>query len=129
LNALDRIDGGAGSDTLQLAGDYAGPNAVTLGATTVLNVETFVFAANNDYSLTLNAATNSVGLTIDGSALNAGDNLAIDGSLETASAFTFLGGAGDDSFKGGAGKDTFIGGDGADTLVGGGRGDTVTHAT
>jgi len=127
LNALDRIDGGAGTDTLQLDGNYLG--GVLFGATTVTNVETFVFAAGNDYSLTLNAATNSVGLKIDGSALGAGDNLTIDGSLETTSAFTFIGGAGNDSFKGGAGKDTLTGGSGLDTLIGGAGIDTVTYAS
>ncbi|MGH6962836.1 MAG: beta strand repeat-containing protein, partial [Dongiaceae bacterium] len=127
LNALDRIDGGAGTDTLLLDGNYLG--GVLLGATTVTNVETFVFAAGNDYNLTLNAATNSVGLKIDGSALGAGDNLTIDGSLETISAFTFIGGAGSDSFKGGAGKDTLTGGSGSDTLTGGAGIDTVTYAS
>jgi len=127
LNALDRIDGGVGTDTLQLAGDYSA--GVTLGATTVTNVESFVFAAGSDYNLALNAATNSVGLKIDGSALGGGDNLTIDGSLETTSAFNFIGGAGNDKFVGGNGADTFTGGLGADTFTGGLGLDTVTYAS
>src|SRR6185312_13496400 len=126
LNALDKIDGGTGNDKLLLDGDYSA--GVVFGATTVVNVETFAFAAGNDYKLTLNAATNAATLTIDGSALGAGDNLTVDAGLEPTSAFTFIGGAGADKFVGGGGADTFVGGAGADTLTGGAGIDTLTYA-
>src|SRR5262249_10470698 len=57
LNSLDKIDGGAGNDTLSLNGNYSG--GVVFSPTTVINVETLAFAAGNDYSLTLNTATNA----------------------------------------------------------------------
>ncbi|HEU0116629.1 MAG TPA: calcium-binding protein, partial [Thermomicrobiales bacterium] len=116
LNALDKIDGGTGNDTLALDGDYSA--GVIFGATTAINVETFSFAAGNDYKLTLNAATNASTLTIDGSALGAGDTLSVDASAEPTSGFNFIGGAGADKFVGGGGADTFVGGLGADTFTG-----------
>ncbi len=127
LTAADKVDGGTGSDTVLFNGNYSG--GVTFTATTVTNVETFAFAAGNDYTLTLNNATNSAGLTIDGSKLGAGDNLSIDAKAETASAFDFIGGAGADSFLGGAGKDTFVGGAGNDSYDGGTGVDLVTYAS
>jgi len=126
LNTLDKIDGGAGSDTLSFDGDYTA--GVVFGATTVVNVETFAFAAGNDYKLTLNAATNAATLTVDGSALGAGDTLTVDASQEPTSGFNFIGGAGADKFVGGGGADTFVGGAGADTFTGGAGLDTVTYA-
>ena len=125
FNALDKIDGGTGTDILQFDGNYG---AVTLGPTTVTNVETFLFTAGNNYSLTLDNATNSTGLTIDGSQLGAGDTLLVNGAAETSSAFSFIGGAGADTFTGGAGKDTLVGGGGADSLNGGAGLDVVTYA-
>jgi Ca2+-binding RTX toxin-like protein len=127
LTALDKIDGGTGADTLQLNGNYSG--GVTFVPSTVINVETFAFAAGNSYSLTLDAATNSAGLKIDGSALGVGNNLTVDGSKETTSAFNFIGGAGADKFVGGNGADIFTGGPGNDTFTGGLGLDTVTYAS
>jgi Ca2+-binding RTX toxin-like protein len=126
LNALDKIDGGTGNDTLALDGDYSA--GVIFGATTAINVETFAFAAGNDYKLTLNAATNATTLAIDGSALGAGDTLTVDASAEPTSGFNFIGGAGADKFVGGGGADTFVGGLGADTFTGGAGLDTATYA-
>src|SRR5262249_1879697 len=126
LTAVDKVDGGTGSDTLLFNGNYSG--GVIFTATTVTNVETFAFAAGNDYTLTLNNATNSAGLTVDGSKLGAGDNLSIDAKAETASAFDFIGGAGADSFLGGAGQDTVVGGAGNDSYDGGTGVDLVTYA-
>ena len=124
LDALDKVDGGAGLDTLQLDG----PTNVVFGATTVTNFETFAFAAGSTYNLKLNGTTTATALTVDGSALGGADSLTVDGSLETTGKFTFIGGAGADKFVGGGGADTFNGSLGADVMTGGGGLDTVTYA-
>ena len=124
LTAADKIDGGANTDTLKLDGDYGA--GLTLAATTVVNVESFVLAANHDYKLTLDNATNSAGLTVDASALGAANVLTLDGSAETASALTATGGAGNDTITGGAGADKLDGGAGDDVLVGNNSNNTLT---
>ncbi|HEV8391554.1 MAG TPA: type I secretion C-terminal target domain-containing protein [Dongiaceae bacterium] len=126
LTAADKIDGGIGNDKLVLDGNYAG--GVIFGTKTVLNVETIVVSDGNDYSLTLNNATNSKTLLVDGRALTAGSNLILNGAAETSGALTVFGGAADDVLTGGKGKDTFVGGAGGDTINGGLGIDTVTYA-
>ena len=125
LDAADKVDGGAGLDTLQFDGNTVG---VVFGATTVTNVETFLFAAGSDYDIKLNGTTVATALTVDGSALGAGDGLAVDASLETTGKFTVFGGAGADKFVGGGGMDTVYGSLGADTVTGGAGLDTLTYA-
>jgi Ca2+-binding RTX toxin-like protein len=124
LNAADKIDGGANVDTLKLDGDYVA--GVVFGATTVTNIETILLAAGHDYKLTLNNATNTAGLTVDGSALGVANTLVLNGSAETASALTALGGAGDDVLIGGTGSDKLAGGAGNDTLTAGAGNDTLS---
>lgn len=125
LTAADHIDGGIGSDTLRLDGDYSA--GVTFGATTVVNVERFKLADGNSYQLTLNDATNLAGLKVDGGALTGANALILDGSAEKSAALTAIGGAGDDTLIGGNGNDMLIGGAGADTLTGGLGIDTVSY--
>jgi Ca2+-binding RTX toxin-like protein len=123
LTAADRIDGGTGGDTLKLDGDYAG--GVTFTATTMVNVEAITLAAGNSYKFTLNDATNSSGVSIDGAGLGAGNSLTVDGAAETSAALTASGGAGDDVLTGGGGKDKLDGGAGNDTLTGNTGDDTL----
>ena len=125
LAAADSIDGGTGSDTLVLNGDYSG--GVTLGAATLTSIETMQFAAGHAYNLTTDDGNVASGatLTVDGSALGAGDSLAFNGAAETNGVFAFTGGAGNDALSGGAQADTFnltLGGN--DTAHGGGGNDT-----
>src|SRR5581483_3036950 len=68
----------------------------------------------NSYSLVLDDATNSAGLTVNASSLAAPNYLYLDGSAETSSGLTAIGGAGNDSLTGGDGNDTLIGGAGGD---------------
>jgi Ca2+-binding RTX toxin-like protein len=126
LTAADKIDGGLGNDKLLLDGDYSA--GVTFGATTALNIESIVVADGNDYSLTLNNATNSKSLVVDGRALTTGNTLTLDGAAETTGVLTAFGGAGDDALTGGKGNDTFVGGAGGDTINGGLGIDIVTYA-
>src|SRR5262245_37730735 len=127
LNALDKIDGGAGTDRLVFDGNYSG--GLVLGATTVINVEKFELAAGNSYKLTLDNATNGAGLIVDGSALAGGETLTLNGAAETTAVLTAFGGAGADTIIGGGGKDVIEGGVGGDSLSGGGStADTVSYA-
>ncbi len=127
LDASDTIDGGTGSDTLALNGDYSG--GLTLGATTMTSVETLQFAAGHNYVLATDDANVASGqsLTVDASALGAGDTLTFNGAAESDGAFAFLGGAGNDTLTGGANADTFaLSSGGNDTAHGGGGNDSFT---
>jgi Ca2+-binding RTX toxin-like protein len=124
LDATDKIDGGANTDTLKLDGDYAA--GVTFAATTLVNVESIALAAGHDYKLKLADATNAAGLTVNAAALGASNALTLDGSLETASALSAVGGAGNDVLIGGGGTDNLSGGAGNDALTSGGGTDTLT---
>ncbi|MBC7501541.1 MAG: type I secretion C-terminal target domain-containing protein [Herminiimonas sp.] len=133
FTAADRINGGTEVtdiieiDTLLLNGNYAA--GVTLGATTLVNVELIVLAAGNSYRLTMNDATLSDNtLTIDGSLLGATNAMIIDASAETQanSNYTMISGAGNDQLTGGAGNDFFdirLGGN--DSVSGGAGRDSV----
>ncbi|MFL6718341.1 MAG: cadherin domain-containing protein, partial [Burkholderiaceae bacterium] len=112
FTANDRIDGGSSADdtvqtdTLVLDGNYAA--GVTLGATTMVNVEEVTLSAGNSYSLTFHDA-NAVAttVTVDGSALGAANTMTINASAETESSYTIVGGAGNDVLTGGAWSDYF----------------------
>ncbi|HWA92322.1 MAG TPA: bluetail domain-containing putative surface protein [Rhizomicrobium sp.] len=98
LTAADRIDGGAGLDTLSLNGNY---NNLVLGADTIRNVEMLELAANRNYAITTNEATVAAGatLTVDASALDINHSLALDARAETDGKFVIKGGAGSDVVK------------------------------
>jgi Ca2+-binding RTX toxin-like protein len=127
FTALDHVDGGAGNDVMTLNGDYSA--GVVFGATTLTNVETLQVAAGHSYNLAENDANLLSGavLTVDGSALGAGDALVFNGGVETDGSFAFIGGAGADTLTGGLQADTFdLSQGGADTAHGGGGNDTFT---
>jgi len=126
LTALDKIDGGAGTDTVILSGDYSA--GVVFTATTLTNVETLTLAAGSSYTLTLDDASNSLGLAVNASALAASASLILDGAAETSAALTATGGAGNDTIAGGAGADKITSGAGIDTLSGGAGADTFVLA-
>jgi hypothetical protein len=109
FTSADRIDGGAGSDTVVLAG--MGDDSISFTATTMTGVETMVLGAGHFYTLTTNDATVAAGatLTVDASALGTGDPLIFNGSSETDGNFVFKFGGGfttSDTITGGAGNDT-----------------------
>src|ERR1700761_2185710 len=91
LTAADQIDGGANNDTVSLSGDYSA--GVIFNATTMVNVERIALAAGHDYSLTLNDATNTSGLTVDAGLLASGNHLTLNGSAETSAPLNAIGGA------------------------------------
>lgn len=120
LTAFDHIDGGAGYNTVSLAGDYSA--GLALGAGTLVNISQITMAAGGSYKLTINAATVGAGQTldIDASALSSSDSLNLDGSAVNGGSLIIRGGAGDDVVSmGGAmtSDDSFDGGGGDNTLI------------
>ncbi|MBM3273241.1 hypothetical protein FJY94_08405, partial [Candidatus Kaiserbacteria bacterium] len=122
LQTTDRIDGGTGSDYLVI-GDLG---TVVFNATTVLNIENFIFESSvNARSLTLDAATIADGSSLTVIAGGSSGAITLNASAETnASIVIASAGSGADNFTGGGGNDTLWGGVGNDTLRGNGGQDT-----
>ena len=127
FTAADTVDGGAGTnDQIGLQGNYSGANALTLGASTITNVEVIAVLPGFSYSITTVDANIAAGqnLTFYGTNLGAGDNFTVNASAETNGTVTIYGGLGTDTFTGGAGNDGFYFGPGrfnpaTDTVNGG----------
>jgi hypothetical protein len=88
LNALDKINGGSGSNTVVLDGDYS--SQLVFNATTMLDIQTLKLTAAFDYGLKTADATVAAGksLLVDGSTLGASDKLAFNGSAEIDGTFS-----------------------------------------
>jgi Ca2+-binding RTX toxin-like protein len=124
LAANDQLDGGAGHDQLYLDGTYA----LTLDATTIVNIETIILTSGHNYDLTTNEGNVAAGetLTIDASALGAGNQFVFNGIAERDGSFDLTGGAGDDVLAGGD-HEPYTGPAMIDTFnLGQGGNDTVT---
>ena len=126
FTAADHVDGGAGAnDQIGLQGNYAGANALTLGASTITGIEAIVVLPGFSYDITTVDANLAAGqvLKIQATQLAAGQSLTFDGSAETDGSFLVYGGQGDDNMTGGAGNDGFYFGPGgfnsSDTIDGG----------
>ena len=90
----DSINGGGGTNTLALSGDYTAP-AVTITASMLQNVGKIVLAAGSSYDLVIDGGVVNSGqiMTIDGSAATPGNNLTLDVSADTAGRYVLnLGG-------------------------------------
>ena len=125
FTAADIVDGGAGNnDQIGLQGDYSG--GLTLGATTIANIEVIAVLPGFSYNLTLNDANIAAGasLAIHSSQLLADQNLTLDASAETDGTVVVYGGLGTETLTGGAGNDGFYFGPGNfgpnDSVNGGG---------
>ncbi len=139
LTAADGADGGAGTDTVVVQGNYP---ALVLGAGLVNNEVLLVASggdtrfgdiAGNSYDYNITTVDANVGagaiLTVSANLLAAGEDLVFNGAAETNGAFRILTGAGNDTLSGGNGNDAFVfgafltaadganGGAGADTVV------------
>ncbi len=116
LTAADRLDGGAGIDTVVLNGNYA--VRTEFSSQTMLNVEKIKLTATFDYNLRVADATVAAGqnLSIDGSTLGTTDKLIFEGSRETNGSFTVFGGLGEDKISAGAKNDTIDAGAGDDKI-------------
>ncbi len=139
----DVVDGGAGTmDQIGLQGDYSG--GLHLGETSMTNVEMLVLLSGSDtrfgdtagnqysYDITTHDANVAAGqtLTVQGNALQAGENLTFDGSAETDGSFAMYGGLGIDHLTGGQKDDSFYFGKGGrfgpdDTVDGQGGSDQL----
>jgi Ca2+-binding RTX toxin-like protein len=125
----DTNDGGAGTDTVGLLGNYD----LTFGADSMVGIERLALYAGNyndpagglvNYRITTIDATveGTDLLAVNARSLRAGETLTFIGVAETTGSFHVEGGAGDDIIAGGAGNDMLIGGAGNDALYGqGGR--------
>lgn len=104
-NVLDAstVNGGGGSNTLVLDGDYS---SFTLGM--VSNIQTL--KADDGHSYLLYSTDDNVAsghtMTIDASAVSSGHSLQFDGAVESNGSFNFIGGGGIMNFDGGANADT-----------------------
>ena len=116
FRAGDEVDGGEGDDAIILEGDYSGEKALLLADVRLTGIERILLLAGGAYEIAAGDAAVAAGrrLTVDASALAAGESLRFDGSGEFDGAFTLLGGAGDDLLIGGALGDVMKGGAGND---------------
>jgi Ca2+-binding RTX toxin-like protein len=113
LNAADTLDGLAGADILNISA----AQTVTLGATTLVNVETINITAGAQ-SIVTNDATVANGQTLTVNGSTSTSTISWNGSAETNGTFSITGGTANDTVTAGAGADTILGGAGADTLIG-----------
>jgi hypothetical protein len=125
LTASDQIDGGKGTDSAELFGDYSA--GIVFKAKTMTGVETLNLADGGIYDFTTHDATVAAGdtLTIIASDLDPVNSVTLDGGAEADGRFVVTSGDGDDVLKGGAGDDDFTAGAGADTLTGGAGTDRI----
>jgi Ca2+-binding RTX toxin-like protein len=128
LTTADNIDGGAGTDTLGLIGNYN----MTFGANNLVGIERLAVYSNSatagtaSYNLTtIDANVGPQGFFITAASLKSTETLTFNGSAETDGAFRIQGGAGNDSIAGGAKGDFLTGNAGADMLFGLGGNDTL----
>ncbi len=126
LNAGDKLDGGTGTDQVDLNGDYSA--GLVFAADTITNIEKLYLAAGHSYNLTLNDGNVAAGerLLINAQSLGAGNSLTFDGSAELDGRFNIFAGAGNDTLTGGSGNDLFhLDKGGNDTVHAGGGNDTI----
>jgi Ca2+-binding RTX toxin-like protein len=126
-SASGSVDGGGGTDTLNLNGGATGilvsPGSVTRNTPNfdITNIETVKLSAGYDYILIApnDLVASGKSLTVDGSALGASDTLIFNTDIGAPSFLgniVLIGGAGNDSFQGGEGANLFNGGGGSDTV-------------
>jgi Ca2+-binding RTX toxin-like protein len=118
LTSADKVDGGAGTDTLVVQGPYGalalGPDIVRIENVSILggNNKSFGEPGTNryDYVLTTHDSNFAAGVQarINGAALLAGEDFTFDGSAETDASFVVYGGKGKDTLLGGLSNDIFF---------------------
>jgi Ca2+-binding RTX toxin-like protein len=125
FGAGDQIDGGAGNDTLALAGNYG----LTVTGAMVAGVERLKLAVGATYGIAWQAQFAGK-LVVDASGFESGQPLTFDGSAITAGAFHFIcGSTGDYDVTGGGGNDTFDFPLAYDLIAHGGGGDDSFNFT
>ena len=128
LTKADHIDGGGGTNILELTGDYSA--GFTFGASTIQNIQDIELHDGFSYKLATVDANVAAGqtLTVDASTVSAAYSFDFNGSKETDGNFILNGSAGNDVLTGGAGNDILNGGGGADRLTGNGGSDTFIYS-
>jgi Ca2+-binding RTX toxin-like protein len=119
----DRLDGGGGTNSLQLLGDYSA--GLTLTATMFKNFGYLSAEAGYSYKLTMNDANVAAGqtLTVQAGGLSAANFLVFNGSHETDGSYYIYDGAGNDVLIGGAQADHLSGFNGGNDKLYGNGGD------
>ncbi len=127
FNVNDIVDGGDGTDTLKLNGDYSGANHLVFTDNTIENLDKIVVAAGHSYTIQASDGNLGAGATlgVNGAALGANDVLNFQGGLESDGDFALTGGAGNDILNGGGSTDRIVGGAGNDSISGGDGGKDV----
>jgi Ca2+-binding RTX toxin-like protein len=130
LDDFDFVDGGAGTDTLILDGDY-NTHGSSANAFDPRGIEHMRLLGGNSYDLRYGGDLSNAALatfTLQATALQAGDFVHFDGSqLYHPTKYVLNGGAGKDTLKGAGLHDVLTGGGGADFLSGGGGHDTYKY--
>lgn len=142
LSGADRVDGGGGTDSVALRGDYVGLQAILFQEESLTGVEVLVLLSGHrneyggfivpngfDYDVTMADGNLAAGLRMDivGSTLGADESLRFDGRLELDGSFRIIAGNGDDLLLGSAQADLVFGGGGADRLDGGAGADIYLY--
>jgi Ca2+-binding RTX toxin-like protein len=119
----DTIVGGAGTDTLTFTDD----GTVATDLNNVSGIETITLGNATTNVTTVNdLVANGETLTIDATALTAGNTLTWNGSAEADGKFSIAGGAGNDTITGGSSNDTIAGNDGNDSITAGAGQDSLS---
>ncbi|HZG07708.1 MAG TPA: calcium-binding protein [Allosphingosinicella sp.] len=129
--AADKVDGGAGTDTVALLGNYT----ITLGEGHLTGVERLALYTGqhapggtaHNYRVTVSdaALAAKTEFYVSAASLKATETLIFDGSAETDARLIVIGGAGNDTLAGGARPDYLGGGAGNDALYGLGGNDAL----
>jgi Ca2+-binding RTX toxin-like protein len=115
LTETVRIDGGLGSDTVRLNGDYL--DRLQFDSRTIRNVELIELSVGSDYNLALADGNTAAGDDlIVVLSTGAGDRLFLDASDESNGQIIVSAGNGDDRFIGGGGDDLITAGSGANVI-------------
>lgn len=114
LTGADRINGGAGFDVVELDGTYKG---LSIDSQVLVDVEVLSMVRGHRYTLASSGSGFGGGLlTVDGTALGAGDALSFDGGGEVDGRLQLYGGAASDRLTGGALDDSIVGALGNDLI-------------
>ncbi len=138
LTAADSADGGTGTDSVVIQGNYSA--GLTLGTSNLTGMESMSLRSGSDinygdtagnlYSYAITSVDANVGsgmtMIFNASSLIAGEHFTFVGTAETNGSFTLYGGADSDSLTGGSGNDTINGMAGNDALSGGAGADSMT---
>jgi Ca2+-binding RTX toxin-like protein len=134
--ASDSVNGGAGRDSLVIAG-VNGLNHIAFGENAMTGIESLSvnnrFATDPSavpyYELVFSNGNVAAGanLIVNASSLSQTQTASFDGSAELDGSFNMFGGQGHDHLTGGAQADTLYGGNGSDTLRGGGGADVFQY--